>query len=390
MPFLDKFFVTLGALPKNKRMMLMTAIGLSIFYFLIKYYRNTKLRVFFSSEKFAEFVKWAPSLKSGRFYPFPLLSSALAQCLLSKGKYLDDSDLVQTRDSFNYPNGGTGRIEWITLKSKEPKFNPKVIAFILPGLSSQSTASYLRDLYITLINQGIRPVVFVPRFNDDKLFLPDHGLLNLFDDIHAAVLYVKSKYPDAKLIGIGHSYGANAIVNYLGFHNTEKNFLAGISIANPYDFPKASALTRGTIIEKYLMTGIKEIVRNNLDTLTQHSERYKWSVEEMQRAKQLREFDNAFVAKIMGMKDADDYYDKISSEKRVWNVEVPLLSINAEDDPFVDFKGVPIDAHKKNKNLLFIVTKKGAHIGWVGGLFKLNRWYLSVVRDYITWITENS
>jgi len=388
MTFFDNLLAFLQAYSKKKQSLVMTAISLSLCYFIFKYIRKTKLRFHFSNEKFRDFITSAPSLKSQRFYPFPFLSFAFGQCLLAGRKYEDDRDLVQTRESFRYSNGGSGHVEWVTFKSKSQTFNPNIIAFILPGLCSKPTQPYLRDLYTKLLNNGIRTVVFVPRFNDDKFTIPETGTLNLVDDVHAGVLHVLSKYPEAKLIGIGHSYGANGLVNYLGFHNEHKHFIAGISIANPYDFTQSSKVIQGTIVEKYLMSGIKDLVKASLDTIHQGKERFKWTLEEILATKQLREFDDMVVAKVMGFDGASEYYDKISSEKRVWRVRVPLLSINSEDDPFIEFKGVPVDAHTENENLLFLITKRGAHIGWIEGIFKLQRWYLSVTIDFIKWISK--
>ena len=386
---LENVMLSIDSFPLKAHTILFTTAALLLSLFLVHYFSRTKIQLLFSNEKFQTLINSSPSLKSGKFYSFPPLAFGLGQCYLAGKKYEDDSKLSHTRESFPYPNGGKGSVEWITDKTKTTEFNSNIIAFIIPGLCSKSDAPYLQDLYARLINNNIRPVVFIPRLNDDKFLLPNSSFVNLLDDIHCGVQYVTTKHPNAKLIGIGHSYGANCIVNYLAAYNKEKTIVAGISIANPYDFVGSCWRIRGTIIEKYIMSGIKELVCKNLDEIARGCSLYKTSMQDIINTTKVKEFDDAFTSKAMGYKDAMDYYTNISSDKSVWDVQVPLMSINAEDDPFIYHKGVPISAHEKNDNLLFVVTRKGGHLGWIEGIFRLRRWYLPIVVDYIHWISKS-
>lgn len=357
--------------------------------FLACYLRKTKVIVAYSNIKFSKFIDSARSLKSKRFCPFPLLSFALGQCYLSFQRCEDDAHLIQMRESFNYPRGGQGHVEWITDSLNPSKnFATNLIAFVLPGLRSKPDAPYLRDLFSKLLKRGIRPVLFVPRFNDSELVLPKEGYLDLIDDMHHAVQFVKSKYPEAKLIAIGHSFGANTLVNYLARYNEETNMLAGVSIANPFNLVLSSKFVRGTIIERHLVKGMKEIINGGLDNIMNSCSRYNLSISDLLKANTIEEIDSEFSCKVFGCKDDEEYYELISSGKRLKDVRVPLLLINAEDDPFISPKGLPRDAHVKNENLLFVRTQKGGHLGWVEGIFKLKRWYIPVVTDFVKWIAE--
>lgn len=387
---LENVMISIDSFPHKGYVILFTATGLFLSYFLVHYFRRTKVQVLFSNEKFLNFLNRAPSLKSRRFYPFPPISFAIGQCYLAGKKYENAKNLTQIRESFDYLNGGKGHVEWIIDSTKSTEFNSNLIAFILPEFCSKPNAPYLTDLYARLIENRIRPVVFIHRFDENKLVLPNEGPVDTTADIHRAVLYVRSKYPNCKLIGIGHSYGANSLVNYLAAHSKDNIFIAGISISNPYDFIGSHWQIRYRFIEKHAMYPIKELVSKNLDEIARGSANFKWSMQEIINATQLKEFDDAFMSKALGYKDAIDYYLNISSDKTIWDVQVPLISINAEDDPLVYHKGVPVQAHLKNNNLIFVLTRKGGHIGWVEGIFKLRRWYLAVVMEFILWILKSS
>lgn len=355
---------------------------------LLQYFRKTKISIFHSNEKFADFLSKAPSLKSKRFYPFPLVTFALGQCYLSFKTFENDRHLIQTRESFDYPRGGRGHVEWITESGKTHNFVPNIIAFILPGIRTKPNAPYLRDMYIKLLKIGIRPVLFVPRFNDTKLVVPKTGYLDFMEDMHHGVLYVKSKYPQAKLIAIGHSYGANTLTNYLAMYSQEKHIVAAVAIANPFNLVISSQYAKGTVIERHLVRGLKEIISGGMEDIVSCSSHYGWSVPDILKSNTVQEVDDNFTSKLLGCKNAVDYYEMLSSGRRLKDVKVPFLLINAEDDPFIDPRGLPKDIHLKNKNILFVLTKKGAHIGWIEGVFRLKRWYVSLTTDFVKWIVE--
>ena len=50
----------------------------------------------------------------------------------------------------------------------------------------------------------------------------------------------------------------------------------------------------------------------------------------------IAEFENAFIAKIYGFEDNIDYYKQTSCCYYLPGVAVPMLIINAGDDPFFD------------------------------------------------------
>ena len=64
----------------------------------------------------------------------------------------------------------------------------------------------------------------------------------------------------------------------------------------------------------------------------------------LQRARTLREFDDVFTAPVHGFVDADDYWRKASAKPLLRQVTVPLLLLNARNDPFVPAGSLPTKA----------------------------------------------
>lgn len=64
--------------------------------------------------------------------------------------------------------------------------------------------------------------------------------------------FVREKYPNHAIFAVGHSFGANTLVNYIGKFKDNHGIRAAASIANPFDFLKASNSVLDTMFDKYL------------------------------------------------------------------------------------------------------------------------------------------
>ncbi len=79
----------------------------------------------------------------------------------------------------------------------------------------------------------------------------------------------------------------------------------------------------------------------------------------------LFEFDDAVTAAVHGFAGAPDYYAQSSSGPFVERVRVPLLSLSAEDDPFIPPETVPRRA--QNALVTWEICPHGGHLGFVEG-----------------------
>ena len=61
----------------------------------------------------------------------------------------------------------------------------------------------------------------------------------------------------------------------------------------------------------------------------------------------------------------DAYYAGSSSSEVIPHVSVPLLVIQAADDPIAPKEAIPVDAIRDNPNCILVVTPTGGHLGWV-------------------------
>jgi len=85
-------------------------------------------------------------------------------------------------------------------------------------------------------------------------------------------------------------------------------------------------------------------------------------------AKTIRAVDEAVTAPCFGFPSVDAYYEDASADQRVKDVAVPLLILNAADDPIAQYTHKPgvfdLETLSANPNLVIGVTAKGGHLGW--------------------------
>ena len=91
-------------------------------------------------------------------------------------------------------------------------------------------------------------------------------------------------------------------------------------------------------------------------------------VEKACTASTIRAVDEALTAPCFGFPSVDAYYADASADQRVKDIGVPLLVLNAADDPIAQYnmkEGV-FDAATlaANPNLVVAVTATGGHLGW--------------------------
>jgi len=86
---------------------------------------------------------------------------------------------------------------------------------------------------------------------------------------------------------------------------------------------------------------------------------------------------------------ASEYYEYASSHKVLGNIRIPILSINAADDPVV--QEVPADA-KENDWVVMVLTPNGGHLGWFesgDGWGQVRRWICTPVIEWLRATAED-
>lgn len=207
------------------------------------------------------------------------------------------------------------------------------------------------------------------------MILPEEGFLNPIEDFKAAVDFVKAKYPSHSIFAVGHSFGANTLVNYLGKYKDEHPIKAAASIANPFDFIKASKGILDTMFDAYLAQSLQTWAKRNQNVLSQAPKHLNLEYDKAMTVKSIRDFDECITRRITGHSNYTEYYESISSVRVLQNINIPLLCMHSKDDPLLHPSSIPLQESLMNENVTMLVTNHGGHVGWFHGLFKPKRWF---------------
>ncbi|RUP36175.1 LOW QUALITY PROTEIN: hypothetical protein BC936DRAFT_138482 [Jimgerdemannia flammicorona] len=385
-----------------------------------------------------EYVKeTCPDLagEHAQFVPTPWLFNGHLQTAYASAfnKSQTGSEVMYERKLIDTPDGGQIALDWTPILTQKP-FDDTPTLVVLHGLTGGSHESYVRGLLeiVTRSPYNFRAVVVNFRgCAESKLVTPQLYSGAYTDDLRIALRYIRSEIPNAKLMAIGFSLGSNVLVKYLGEEGDRTPFIAGISVGNPFDFlwwvtqgdTDTSILYvlvhRGgswyhweldNLMVHYIQLNISSILLDrtwvgknvyshsmcnslkasfarHADMLLSNPELDSTSIA---AARTLREFDTAVTRVVFGYDTVNDYYRDASSSRFITRVRVPLLCLNAVDDPIAAGECIPYDECRFNPNVLLATTSQGGHLGWFEGLVDPKRWCIKPLSQFIAAMLESN
>ncbi|KAL0326721.1 UNVERIFIED_CONTAM: Embryogenesis-associated protein [Sesamum angustifolium] len=236
------------------------------------------------------------------------------------------------------------------------------------GLTGGSEDTYVRHMLLRARSKGWRVVVFNSRgCGNSPVTTAQFYSASFLGDI-SEVVSMLATHPSANLYAVGWSLGANILVRYVGQESFSCPLAGAISLCNPFNLIIADEDFRkgfNIVYDKALANALCKIFRRH--ALLFEDIGGEFNIPLAANAKSVREFDDGLTRVSFGFKSVDDYYSNSSSSDSIKNVSIPLLCIQAENDPIAPSRGIPREDIKKNPNCMLIVTPKGGHLGWVAG-----------------------
>uniref|UniRef100_A0A1L8DPU7 Putative phospholipase abhd3 n=1 Tax=Nyssomyia neivai TaxID=330878 RepID=A0A1L8DPU7_9DIPT len=269
------------------------------------------------------------------------------------------------REMLTLKDGGEVALDW--LEDSCDADAPLIL--ILPGLTGESQAEYIKCLVTAANLTGIRTVVFNNRgLGGVSLKTPRLYCAANCEDLSEVVNHVKKINPMVKLGATGISMGGLILGNYLAQHSDEarRSITAAKIISVPWDVKKGTA----SIEKPYLNSMLGRHLTGSLCATVSKYDMFEDGKVDMRKvlaSKTIKEFDANFTSKQFGFKDVDSYYEAATLHNKLHKIKVPLLCLSAADDPFQPLDAIPIKAAEKSSHVAIVVTARGGHIGFLEG-----------------------
>uniref|UniRef100_A0A3Q2VFM7 Phospholipase ABHD3-like n=1 Tax=Haplochromis burtoni TaxID=8153 RepID=A0A3Q2VFM7_HAPBU len=276
------------------------------------------------SEAFSAFLFKHCPVVAERFSPTPWcwggrLQTLVCAALKSRPPVSYRNELIRTVD------GGQISLDWLDNQASVtyPESSTRPTVLILPGITGNSQQSYV----LHAVSQATR-----------------------------------------------HGYSM-VLLNYLARKHTESGLVAGITISVPWDARKSSDSMEEPL--NWLLFN-RHITRCLHRAVTRHRKILEKvvDVDYVLKARSIREFDERYTSLMFGYSSCMDYYRDASPGKKLPNTAVPILCLNAADDPFSPQTAFPVSVVQDLPNVALVLTAHGGHIAFLQGFFPLGESYM--------------
>ncbi|CAG8485962.1 6434_t:CDS:2, partial [Gigaspora rosea] len=274
------------------------------------------------------------------------------------------------------PDGGQIAVDWTPPISQKPFDNtPTIVVCLL-------------EVLITPPHNYRAVVINFRGCAESQITSPRLYSAGVTDDLRTCLRYVQKCIPDSPLIAVGFSMGANVL--YLGEEGENTPLIAAVSVGNPFDLVGGSRALERTYLGKYaysptMATNLKKCLKRHEHIMKQDK---KINISYGISSRSIREFDSRITSKCFGYETVDHYYRDASSYFYVTKVRVPLLCLNAEDDPIVSAECLPFDESIYNPYCILATTYCGGHLGWFTGFRSPTRWCIKPLSEFCIAIFE--
>ncbi|ORX78855.1 AB-hydrolase YheT [Basidiobolus meristosporus CBS 931.73] len=321
-----------------------------------------------------------------------LLGGHLQTVYAAVANFDNTAQVEYERTLVSTPDGGTISVDWCPSSEIKP-YDDTPTVVILHGLTGGSHESYVRQV-VESMTQGpgqFRTVVVNFRGCADTQLTSTQLYSGAYtDDLRIALKFIQDRIPKAKLAGLGFSLGSNVLVKYIGEEKENCPFVGAVSVSNPFDLYLANKWMDETFINRNLYS--KSLTDNLLRVFKRHMHHFEntglLDIPHVLKSRRISEFDDRVTRVVFKYDTVDDYYRDASCARFIPDVRVPLLCLNAIDDPVAYHECIPYEACRNNPNVILATTETGGHIGWFTGSTNVTRWSVKPISEFLTAVLE--
>lgn len=322
-----------------------------------------------------EMLGRCPSLRAG-FAPSAWVRNTHIQTLLTVVRSDGAPPLPWDKEErLTMPDGGTVSIQWFGLAAAEQ--TPVLV--VLHTITGSGDG--LRR-FIAAIHARLGWVVAACNRRGHaglELTAPQINTMGATDDLRRQLLAIQARRPAAPLYGVGVSAGSGLLVRYLGEEGERSRLRAAVALCPAYDIRDAFRYVhRG--YDRYLTRKMVEFfLRRNRDALG-HVDGY----DHCGASTTMAEFHDR-LHPLAGFETREAYYLGSNPMDVAGNVAVPVLVINAADDPVCVERNVHrhLNELQQLPRMSLALTRSGGHCGFFGTLRTADSWSDCAIAEYL-------
>jgi uncharacterized protein len=205
--------------------------------------------------------------------------------------------------------------------------------------------------------------------------LYNHGEI---EDIGEVIRHALRTKPYEEVALVGYSMGGNITLKYLGVHGASAPDVIrhGVAISAPTDLGSSARHLDNPSNRFYKNRFLRKLTAKILQKAALHPGRL--DLTRLQAVRVWQDFDEAFSAPLGGYLNAEDFYAQASAINYMAGVRIPVLLVNALNDPILTPACAPADLARQHPYLYLETPHQGGHVGFM------------VARDEYTWVERRA
>ncbi len=286
-------------------------------------------------------------------------------------------DIPLTRERLFLPDGDFIDLEWTSGNEAAP------LVLVLHGLEGSIDSSYAKGMLFALKNAGLRALFIHFRGcsgEHNKSIRSYHA--GETQDLSYVLETLHQREPSTPIAVIGFSLGGNVLLKYLGETELNNPVSCAVAISVPFLLNRfADKIQRGLskIYQRHLLAKLRKKMVAKAKHIT-----FPIDLQNLDKIKSFWSFDNLITAKLLGFRDAKEYYDSSSSHHYLSKIKKTTLILHASNDPFLPSDAIP-QQNKLPSSVQLELHKSGGHMGFIAGPcpWRAKYWLEERVPSYI-------
>ena len=253
----------------------------------------------------------------------------------------------------------------VLVHTQRPSPAPLWQVVLVHGLEGSSQSGYMKSMAQAALVAGFAAHRFNMRScGGTEALCPTTYHSGLTGDLLFVLRQLAQQGP-APIFLVGYSLGGNVALKLAGEQGEEAPaLLAGVcAVSTPIDLAGCARCLEAPVNRIYEQRFLRKLKRRIRVKHRYLPERYP--LDGLNGLASIREFDERFTAPGFGFRDAAHYYETQSAGRFLDRVRIPVLLIQARDDPVIPFDIFEHPVFRQNPHLQLLAVERGGHLGFL-------------------------